>query len=436
MKYIKNYADQAAYDADLSRPANANVVSHIKSIAANVYQQHNIILEADFAGIGDTVVFDTVDLRPKVVKLGSLKLPISGRYIIVGTVYGVDEEWVRVAANVNASSSTQWGAPKKMKLSGFNLSASGSFTFTINSSVTPAIEYTSADTLTTLAVKMQDAIRAVMTIATWTATAYQDYIVIAQNSYTPNVTNFTCSNPLISISFLTGNYQTASSGLITANTSIFRKDGSVTSFAGCVYEKLVSYYSVNGEDVVNKRPGDVNIIRESRFNATDNPELVNYYGTYRNYMADKMARIPYGKGIMSGVSGKINTKALAATQYIDHDGSTQQGYPAASIANAYGLAGSSGFEPGDWWLPSVPEGMLLVGPRTYGLAGQPLDPVNVGIYAAGGAYINPGAHHWMSSEYGANNAWYYYGTAGYMRAYNKGNALTVRPVTAFRKKNI
>ena len=171
MKYIKNYADQAAYDADLTRPANANVVSHIKSIAANLYQQHNIILEADFAGIGDTAVFDTVDLRPKVVKLGSLKLPISGRYIIVGTVYGVDEQWVRVASNVNASASSQWGAPKKMKLSGFNLSASGSFTLTINSSVTPAIEYTSADTLATLAVKMQDAIRAVMTIATWTATA-------------------------------------------------------------------------------------------------------------------------------------------------------------------------------------------------------------------------------------------------------------------------
>ena len=436
MKYIKNYADQAAYDADLTRPANANVVSHIKSIAANLYQQHNIILEADFAGIGDTVVFDTVDLRPKVVKLGSLKLPISGRYIIVGTVYGVDEQWVRVASNANASASSQWGAPKKIKLSGFDLSSPGSFTLTINSTVTAAINYTTSDTLATLAVKIQDAIRAVMTIATWTATAYQDYIVITQNSYTPDVTNFTCSNAGIVINFLTGNYQTASSGLISVNTSIFRKDGSVTPSAGCVYEKFVSYYSVNGEDVVNKRPGDVNVIRESRFNATDNPELVNYYGTYRNYMADKMARMPYGKGIMSDVTGKINTKVLASLQYIDHDGSAQQGYPAASVANTYGFAGSSGFEPGDWWLSSVPEGMLLIGPRTYGLAGIQLDPVNVGIYAAGGTYIDPGANHWMSSESGGPSAWRYHGTYGVMNAHHKHAALPVRPVTAFRKKNI
>lgn len=40
------------------------------------------------------------------------------------------------------------------------------------------------------------------------------------------------------------------------------------------------------------------------------------------------------------------------------------------------------------------------------------------------------------SEYGGNNAWYYYGTSGLMLAYSKTYALTVRPVTEFHEISV
>nr|MDD3543044.1 hypothetical protein [Petrimonas sp.] len=86
MKYIKNYADQAAYDADLTRPSNASVVSLINASKMVRYNGVNVVAEADYASKGDTVIFDTVDGRTKVVKLGTLVPPLVERYIICGTV--------------------------------------------------------------------------------------------------------------------------------------------------------------------------------------------------------------------------------------------------------------------------------------------------------------------------------------------------------------
>src|SRR5690554_6230639 len=167
MKHIKNYADQAAYDADTRE---GNVVSLIKDSSKIIHQNVNIITEANFASIGDTVIFDTEDQRTKVVKLGSLVLPLPSRYVICGTVWKVDNEMVYVVANEDASSSCQWGAPKLIKMSGF----SGDFTVGINSNETPVIEYD--DDLSVLADRIQTAIQVVHSSG-WTASAHEGYIV-------------------------------------------------------------------------------------------------------------------------------------------------------------------------------------------------------------------------------------------------------------------
>ena len=431
MKNIRNYTNQAAYNADTTRPTNENTVSLVKDINVIIRKGVNVITESRFAGKGDTAVWDTVDLRPKVVKLGTLSPSLlSSRYIIGGTVDRRTEKYVFVVPNVTAGS-FQWGAPWKVKLSGFSFASAGSFTLTINAITTASINYTTSDTLTTLAASMQAAIRAVMTTPTWTVTANSTYIVVEQDSYTPNVTNFTCSNADITVNILTGNYQTATTGLLNNSIQLFRIDGSVSSLAGNVYERFLSYYSVNGTDTTGGGLLDAGIIKESRFNATDNPILFNYYGTYRNYIAAKMIRFPYSKGIIADVNGKANTEKLAAVMFTDHDGSIKPGHPAAYNAKQFGIAGAGVFDVGNWWLPSAPELYQLMYPITEGLSGFPLDALNMGIAAAGGTKIHVGHDLWSSSEYGFTDVFFYFGIYGGMRVYFKANIYFVRPMSKF-----
>ena len=433
MKNINNYTNLAAYNADSNRPANQNTVSLIKDTNSILRKGVNVITEVRYAGIGDTVVYDTVDQRPKVVKLDTLILPLSGRYIIVGTVWRRDEKNVYIVAN-QFTESSKWGSPWRAKLSGFDFSSAGSFTVTINSSTTSEINYTTSDTLTTLAAKIQSAIQAIMTAhpAGWTATAYGNYIVVQQDSYTPNVTNFTCSYAGVTVNILTGNYQTATTGLLKNNTSVFRIDGSVTSWAGCNYEKFLSYYSVNGSDTTNGGLLDASVIKESRFNATDNPILFNYYGTYRNYIAAKMIRYPYSKGIITDYDGKGNTDKLASVMFTDHDNTVKAAYPAAYAAKNFGIAGAQGFTPGSWWLPSAVELYLIMKDVTYELSGFALDKLNKGIEAAGGTKISVGHYIWTSSEYAGHIAFTYYGGYGNIIASSKYNVYIVRPLSAFQ----
>lgn len=431
MKYIKNYSDQAAYDADQTRPTDSSVVSLIQASKNVRYNGVNVVAETDYASKGDTVIFDTVDERTKVVKLGTLVLPLPERYIICGTVSKVDEAYVWMVPNQSLTG--QWGSPKKIVMSGF---VPGDITISINSIQTAVISFLPTDSLADLASKIQNAIQAVMTThpAGWTASAYATYIVVQQNSYTPNVTSFACSDGGVTVSVLGNlNYQTATSGLLANNTLIYRKDGSSTSWAGGHFEKFIGYYSVNGEDVTGRDVGVGNVIKESRFNEIDNPALVAYYGTYRNYVADKMARHPYGKGIMADQSGQVNTRILASDTFVDHDGVIVPGFPAPATANSFGIDNTP-FLAGQWWLPSAPEFLEIIEGITYGYSQYPLDPISRGLRDAGGTYINPGAHHWTSSEYSGSTAWHYRGTNGYIYAYTKYNVLSVRPVTRFSKK--
>ena len=216
------------------------------------------------------------------------------------------------------------------------------------------------------------------------------------------------------------------------NTSVFRIDGSVTSWAGCNYEKFLSYYSVNGSDTTNGGLLDASVIKESRFNATDNPILFNYYGTYRNYIAAKMIRYPYSKGIITDYDGKGNTDKLASVMFTDHDNTVKAAYPAAYTAKNFGIADAQGFTPGSWWLPSAVELYLIMKDVTYGLSGFALDKLNKGIEAASGTKINVGNYIWTSSEYAGKDAFYYNGGAGTISALSKYYVFNVRPLSAFQ----
>jgi len=276
----------------------------------------------------------------------------------------------------------------------------------------------------------------------WSCTAYTDYncIVVQQNWYTPNVTTFviTDESTKVTRTILTGNYQTALSGILTPFNFIHRNDGVNSSFAGCNLEKFILYYSINGEDLTDQIVGASSIIKESRFTNEYNPLLVAAYGTYRNYMKAKLLQYPYFKGAIIDDSGKANTIALASIIYTDYDGTQKPAYPAAYNAYTYGLITegyTTGFESGNWYLESVRLTNILMKDITYGLSGITginADPVNRSIYAAGGSMIAVSAYPWTSTECSSYVAWLYNGYRGNVNGINKNNVYNVRPVSAFQ----
>ncbi len=441
MKYLNTYNNEAAYLADTNRPLDAATVSKVAEILK--YEGRNVVLPKEYATVGDTFVFDITDLQHKVVKLGTLNVAtLSSNYVIGGTVKRRESKMIYIDGNINLGN-YQWGAPYKVKVSGFDLSTGGSFTITVNSTTTAAIDYTTSDTLTTIAAAMLSALNTAGLTTGWSVTAYDNYVVVQLNYYTPNVTTFevTDVDNKVVREILTGNYQTATTDLIPTYTFVRRRDGYQTSYAGSNLDKFIGYYSVNGQDVTGQEVGASSIIKESRFNETDNPLLVAYYGTYRNYMADKCVRSPYTKGAITDNQGKSNTYALAAETYIDHDGTTQPAYPAAYIASQYGIITegyTTGFEQGNWYLDDFNGLHTMMERITYGLPGintSNMDDVNKGIFAARGNtthLISVNTSQWTSTQYSGGNAWRYSGANGTMLAYSKYYSRSVRATLAFQ----
>lgn len=443
MKYINTYNNEAAYLADTNRPTNESTVSHIIDSTENRFDGVNIVLPKEYATVGDTFVFDITDMQHKVVKLGTLNVATLGsNYVIGGTVKRRESRTIYIDGNVNLGNH-QWGAPYKVKVSGFDLSTGGSFTITVNSTTTATINYTASDTLSTIAATMLSALNAAGLTTGWSVTAYDNYVVVQLNYYTPNVTVFEVAdgdNKVVR-EILTGNYQTATIDLVPTYTFVHRRDGVQTSSAGSNLDKFIGYYSVNGQDVTGQEVGASSVINESRFNEVDNPLLVAYYSTYRNYMADKCVRSPYTKGAITDNQGKSNTYALAAETYIDHDGTTQPAHPAAYIASQHGITTEgyvTGFEQGNWYLDDFNGVHTLMERITYGLPGintSNMDDVNKGIFAARGNathLISVSTSQWSSTQYSGNLAWYYSGARGSMRATIKYTSISVRVSLAFQ----
>lgn len=428
MKHINKYTDQAAYEADANRPKDEPTVSKIgKSIKYD--KGDNLIMEGHFSGNGDTVVYDTVDKRMKVVKLGSLNTStLSSRYIIGGTVYNRNNTEVQFVCNDDIGY-RQWAHPWRAKLSGFSASG-GSFTITFNSSTTPAITYTADDTLADIAAKIMAAITGYSDYLS--VTSYDGYIVVEQDRHTPIISTFTATE--ITVEILTGNYQTELSGLVDPHSNVRMNNGIASSFAGMNLERFIAYYSASGSDDVNVSIPTTTRIKESKFNMTDNPILVDHYVTYREYMKDMMIRYPYSKGAISDRDGKLNTNILGSVMFTDHDGTKAPAYPACYAALNYGIdtiGEQTGFEKGGWWLPSPPEMNTLVKDVTVGISGFEIDDVNKGIADAGGYPINATHGSLTPTERSSGFSWFYIGLSGTFISNFKSSSGRIRAVSAF-----
>ena len=181
MSQVNKYADKAGYTADKNRKDTQSAVSYVEDDGEVIYDGVNVVVDRDAADAGDLAVFDKTDGTLKFVKGATLlydRLP--PELVPMAVVYGRRGERVRIVA-LRHLDFYKWAVAYEVKLSGFDLSAGGNFTLTVDSTSSEFI-YPAGATLASIAAQ----INADTTIAgySWKATASDEIAAIVMECNT------------------------------------------------------------------------------------------------------------------------------------------------------------------------------------------------------------------------------------------------------------
>lgn len=431
MSQVNKYADKAGYTADKNRKDTQSAVSYVEDDGEVIYDGVNVVVDRDAADAGDLAVFDKTDGTLKFVKGATLlydRLP--PELVPMAVAYGRRGERVRIVA-LRHLDFYKWAVVYEVKLSGFDLSAGGNFTLTVDST-SSEFTYPAGATLASIAAQ----INADTTIAgySWKATASDEIaaIVMECNTSAENYKKISATGCTLTKHAEDVDYQTTAI-IIPAGTysRLRRRNGIDTNLAGCLNDAFLEYNRTNGSTSTNVPLGSSTIIRESVFTEADNPALFAAYPTYRDYLfGEHLAEYPSAYEAFLQ-DGKDNTAILAGKTRTDFYGKTVPCYPAAAAAAAYGMqvAGMiTGLEAGAWWLPSAEELWLMAKGLIFA---QPYDPVNRTLSVSGKVIAKTD---YMASSTEYSSLYYFqvnqYGNTRWMlQQQGKSISSIVRPVS-------
>lgn len=431
MSQVNKYADKAGYTADKNRKDTQSAVSYVEDDGEVIYDGVNVVVDRDAADAGDLAVFDKTDGTLKFVKGATLlydRLP--PELVPMAVVYGRRGERVRIVA-LRHLDFYKWAVAYEVKLSGFDLSAGGNFTLTVDST-SSEFTYPAGATLASIAAQ----INADTTIAgySWKATASDEIaaIVMECNTSAENYKKISATGCTLTKHAEDVDYQTTTAIIPQKTTvNVRRRNGVDSQLAGCDNDAFLEYYRENGSTSTNVPLGSSTIIRESVFTEADNPALFAAYPTYRDYLfGEHLAEYPSAYEAFLQ-DGKDNTAILAGKTKTDFYGKTVPCYPAAAAAAAYGMqvAGmTTGLEAGAWWLPSAEELWLMAKGLIFA---QPYDPVNRTLSVSGKVIAKTD---YMASSTEYSSSYYFqvnqYGNTRWMlQQQGKSISSIVRPVS-------
>lgn len=439
MSQVNKYANKAGYTADKNRKDTQSAVSYIEDDGALIYDGVNVVVDKPAAGVGDLAVFDKTTGTIRFVKGATLvaeQLP--PQLVPVAVVYARQGERVLIVSLENATVGSQrWAYSYEVALSGFELSAGGTFTLRIYNT-DHAFTYAPGATLADIAAQI-NADEKIKNTYGWTASVDEAgaRIVMSINTWSPNYVLINVTNGC-QITYPRENvsYQTTLTGILIKGTreEIRRKNGVNSNMAGGVLDQFAEYYSERGQAATGQKPGSGIVIRESVFTEADNPDLVAVYPTYKDYLfAEHMAQYPTEFGTMLQ-DGKTNTNLIGRLTFEDIYGKTQYRYPAAAAALDFGITVdgmTTGLEAGAWWLPSSEEVYLLMHDRVCFAADVEKDPVNRTLLRLK-ATTCYGYYYYVhtSCEMQESYIYIYNGRAGYLGYTGKCYKFSSRPVCA------
>lgn len=447
MAQVNKYTDRAAYEADTTRLSTKSAVSFIESESAAIYDGVNVVVGKDAAEAGDAVVWDGANGAVRFVKGATLSVKrLPANLVPLAVVYARQGERLLIVALDNVPGETQrWAHPYQVALSGFDLAAGGTLRLTFGSgsaTQTVSVTYSENGTLADVASAIHDALKSGAVDLTasdfggWAATAADDCVTMASNTYNANLATIAASGCRITFPPENINYQTTLTGLLIEGDAdtIRRQNGVSSYFAGVNAERFIQYYAENGVNKTGIGLGSSQIIRESVFTATDNPELTAAYPNYRDYMlGEHMLQYPAAYGALLR-DGKENTAKIGTMRFVNIRGESAPCYPAAAAALEYGVTVEgtvTGLEAGAWWLPSVEEMNLLMRARALNAAGRERDPVNRTLALLGAASCyGMNYYPWTICECTSDRAYVYGGWTGIFSDANKFRTYAVRPVSS------
>ena len=134
------------------------------------------------------------------------------------------------------------------------------------------------------------------------------------------------------------------------------------------------------------------------------------YATYEEYLEKcYMVVYPQKYGCFSLPSGKVMTEKYARMTAPTKGGGTKYKYPAIYYGYAKSF-GVDGLDFGDWYLPGVAEGTMMMKDET-------LAALAPSISKMGTIAINNSTTRWFAERYSVNYAWFFNGYSGYLFSY-------------------
>jgi hypothetical protein len=135
------------------------------------------------------------------------------------------------------------------------------------------------------------------------------------------------------------------------------------------------------------------------------------YATYEEYLEKcYMVVYPQKYGCFALPSGKAMAEKYARMTAPAKAGGTKYKYPA--LYYGYNKSfGVEGLDFGDWYLPGVAEGTMLMKDET-------LAALTPSVSKMGTTSINNGTHRWWAERYSVNSAWIFNGSYGTLDDHN------------------
>ena len=171
-----------------------------------------------------------------------------------------------------------------------------------------------------------------------------------------------------------------------------------------------AYYGTNGvtpsADVPLNASGT--IVKKADFDSSPYCKLLrDTYGTYQEYIhCEYRLQYPQKLGVFSMPGGKELTAKYGPMTAPTKAGGTKYKYPA--LYYGYNKSfGVDGLDFGDWYLPGVAEGAMLMRDET-------IADLAPSISKMGTTAINNSTHRWFAQRYNVIYAWIFYGSHGYL----------------------
>jgi hypothetical protein len=416
---IKSYNTKADYDAAVKSTIESQV-SMIETTREIIVDGVNVVTTQPT--VGDVVFLDDQN-KVIYVKGGAWiqKANIPAAWTHVGYVYFRKGKQVGVIHKDGADQ-------KWLDVCQYAITAISSTSLTINLSMAPSyaqvattVELASTDIDATNAASISAAVAAKAaevgdTRAWWAYLANADGNKVDENGTQIIIQCDTCVDYRFYIVSATGcTIAHITWGDMPENSSYWRGErGYYTNYWGVMNIARTKVWATgsgrvpSANEPVGPRAGNDAPVKPSEFESSQYcADLRAAYKTYEEYLEKCYAVVcPQKYGCFALPSGKDMAEKYARMTAPTKSGGTKYKYPALYYGYAKSF-GVDGLDFGDWYLPGVAEGTMLMKDET-------LAALAPSVSKMGTTAINNSTYRWFAQRYYVNNAWSFYGSYGYL----------------------